>query len=198
MLDDFGGIFTGEEEVYLGGPAGNRDENDDEEDPAKSTAAAVSGSAIGGSGSGTISIAPGPLPFFQDYEIALESALSLANGEEDTTKGDKKDDDEDEGDGMFMKMYQGGIYLSAPMVILAGEESDVMIAWSMPPSEPGLASGKAQGPGLGPKRTVYIAHVSFTSMHQAASREGRKRRGASFIDQPAVTHYSVQTLHKRI
>ena len=88
---------------------------------------------------------------------------------------------------MFLKMYQGGIYLSAPMVILAGEESDVMIAWSMP-----------SGPGLGPGRTVYVARVSLTSMHQAASREGRKRRGASFIDQPIITQYSVQTLHNSI
>ena len=29
--------------------------------------------------------------------------------------------------------------------------------------------------------TVCLARVSFTSMHQAASRVGRKRRGASFI-----------------
>ena len=48
------------------------------------------------------------------------------------------------------------------------------------------------------RRKVYVARVSFTSMHQAASREGRKRRGASFIDQPIITQYSVQTLHNSI
>jgi hypothetical protein len=96
-------------------------------------------------------------------------------------KGNIDDDDDDQLD--FAKIFDGGLLVEAPLVILAGELSNVKISWSVP----------NQG-GAPNSQTVYIADASFTSMNDAVNKTRRKRRGDNFVDQPVLTDYSVQTL----
>ena len=95
---------------------------------------------------------------------------------------------EDEGDEPFSKLYDGGVYFTSPTVILAGDEEEVTVAWSMPADD--TANANAAGTG----RVVYVATAAFTSMNNAANRTGRARRGASLIDQPTLTRFHVQVL----
>ena len=93
---------------------------------------------------------------------------------------------EDEGDEPFSKLYDGGVYFASPTVILAGDEEEVTVAWSMPADDDANAAGTG--------RVVYVATAAFTSMNNAANRTGRARRGASLIDQPSLTRFHVQVL----
>ena len=119
----------------------------------------------------------GPLPFYEEYEENFQNAL-LAEDVLDI-KGDIDDDDQLD----FAKIYDGGLLIEAPLVILAGELSNVKISWSVPNSG-----------GVSDSQTVYIADASFTSMNDAVNKTRRKRRGDNFVDQPILTDFSVQTL----
>jgi hypothetical protein len=153
-MEDFGGQFSGVRDIYL-----------------------KSGDAMDAPKSEVVSLAP--LPFYEEYEENFQNALldedALGN------KGNIDDDDDDQLD--FAKIFDGGLLVEAPLVILAGELSNVKISWSIP----------NQG-GAPDSQTVYIADASFTSMNDAVNKTRRKRRGDNFVDQPVLTDFSVQTL----
>ena len=85
----------------------------------------------------------------------------------------------------FVKLYDGGLLIQAPLVILAGEETDIKVHWSVPNKV-----------GSSTARTVYIASATFTAMNDAVNKTRRKRRGDTFIDQPLLLSYTVETLKK--
>lgn len=118
-----------------------------------------------------------PLPFYEEYEENFQNALL-----DDDALGKKDDDDEDD-QLDFAKIFDGGLLVEAPLVILAGEISNVRISWSVP-----NVSGASKS------QTVYSADASFTSMNDAVNKTRRKRRGDNFVDQPVLTDFSVQTL----
>jgi hypothetical protein len=153
-MEDFGGQFSGVRDIYL-----------------------KSGDAMDAPKLEVVSLAP--LPFYEEYEENFQNALldedALGN------KGNIDDDDDDQLD--FAKIFDGGLLVEAPLVILAGELSNVKISWSIP----------NQG-GAPDSQTVYIADASFTSMNDAVNKTRRKRRGDNFVDQPVLTDFSVQTL----
>ena len=123
-----------------------------------------------------------PLSFYEDYKENLQSALKV-----DSVVGKKDDDDDDDDDDMdFVKMFDGGLLIEAPLVILAGDETDIKISWSVPTSLESPTS-----------RTVYIAEASFTAMNDVINKTRRKRRGDPFVDQPLLLDYSLQTLLKK-
>lgn len=134
-----------------------------------------SGDAMDAPKSEVISLAP--LPFYEEYEENFQNALldedALGN------KGDIDDDDQLD----FAKIFDGGLLVEAPLVILAGELSNVKISWSVP----NLG-------GAPNSQVVYIADASFTSMNDAVNKTRRKRRGDNFVDQPVLVDFSVQTL----
>jgi hypothetical protein len=153
-MDDFGGQFSGVRDIYL-----------------------KSGDATDAPKSEIISLAP--LPFYEEYEENFQNAL--LDDDAVGNKGNIDDDDDDQLD--FAKIFDGGLLVEAPLVILAGELSNVKISWSVP----------NQG-GAPNSQTVYIADASFTSMNDAVNKTRRKRRGDNFVDQPVLTDFSVQTL----
>lgn len=118
-----------------------------------------------------------PLPFYEDYLGNLQSALKLLNAVE------KKDDDDEDDDMDFVKIFDGGLLIEAPLVILAGDETDVKMSWSVPTTT-----------DLSTSRTVYIAEATFTAMNDVINKTRRKRRGDTFVDQPLLLDFSVQTL----
>ena len=120
------------------------------------------------------------LPIFEDYDESFREALSEGKVSEETS-----DDDDDEDDLDFVRMYDGGLLIEAPLVILVGEESDVRVSWSIPTTEVSAAA-----------RTVYVAEASFTAMNDALNKTRRKRKGDTFIDQPVLLDFTVQTLRK--
>lgn len=134
-----------------------------------------SGDAMDAPKSEVISLAP--LPFYEEYEENFQNALldedALGN------KGDIDDDDQLD----FAKIFDGGLLVEAPLVILAGELSNVKISWSVP-----------NHGGAPNSQVVYIADASFTSMNDAVNKTRRKRRGDNFVDQPVLVDFSVQTL----
>lgn len=123
------------------------------------------------------------LPFYEDYKENLQSALKVDNvvGKKDAAADDDDDDDMD-----FVKMFDGGLLIEAPLVILAGDETDIKISWSVPTSLE-----------LPTSRTVYIAEASFTAMNDVINKTRRKRRGDPFVDQPVLLDYSLQTLLRK-
>ena len=120
----------------------------------------------------------GALPFYEEFEENFQSALLS----DDIIKGV---DDDDEDDMEFVKLYDGGLLIQAPLVILAGEETDIKVHWSVPNKV-----------GSSTARTVYIASATFTAMNDAVNKTRRKRRGDTFIDQPLLLSYTVETLKK--
>lgn len=120
----------------------------------------------------------GALPLYEEYEESFQAAL-----QSDDIINSSDDDDEDNME--FVKLYDGGLLIQAPLVILAGEETDIKVHWSVPND---LGSSTA--------RTVYIASAMFTAMNDVVNKTRRKRRGDTFIDQPLLLNYSVETLKK--
>ena len=120
-----------------------------------------------------------PLPFYEEYIGNLQSALKVENVVEK-----KDDDDDDEDDDMdFVKIFDGGLLIEAPLVILAGDETDVKMSWSVPTTS-----------DLSTSRTVYIAEATFTAMNDVINKTRRKRRGDTFVDQPLLLDFSLQIL----
>ena len=154
---DFGGTFSGVKDIYcgLGSPASS---------PAQEAVTSIA------------------LSIFEDYDESFREALSEGKVPEETSVDD---DDDDEDDLDFVKMYDGGLLIEAPLVILVGEESDVRVSWSVPILEASAAP-----------RTVYVAEASFTAMNDALNKTRRKRRGDTFIDQPVLLDFTVETLRK--
>lgn len=154
---DFGGKFSGVKDIYRG-----------------------LGSTVDSPAQEVVSSTA--LPIFEDYDESFREALSEGKVlEEASVDGDDEDDLD------FVKTYDGGLLIEAPLVILVGEESDVRVSWSVPTLE---ASASAA------PRTVYVAEASFTAMNDALNKTRRKRRGDTFIDQPILLDFTVQTLHK--
>jgi hypothetical protein len=158
---DFGGLFSGVKDIYIGPEinTGGLEKNEE--------------------------ITLGVLPFYEDYEESLRAALASEDALK--TDDDDDDDDDDEDEMEFVKFYNGGLLINAPLVILAGEESDIKVAWSVP----------LDTETNSPSRTVYIADASFSAMNDVVNKTRRKRRGDTFVEQPIITSFSTQTLHKK-
>ena len=156
MDGDFGGLFSGVKDVFIRTPKDDTGDKIQREE-----------------------VPPGALPFFEEYEENMNAALLS-----DNILGENGTDDDDD-DLEFVKIYDGGLLVQAPLVILAGDESEVKISWSVPNSE-----------GEPTSRTIYVAEASFTAMNDVVNKTRRKRRGDPFVDQPILLNYSVQTLKR--
>ena len=154
--NDFGGEFSGVKEFFR-----------KPDSPADATRSEV--------------IPLAPLPFYEDYKENLQSALKV-----DNVVGKKDADDDDDDDMDFVKMFDGGLLIEAPLVILAGDETDIKLSWSVPTSLESPTS-----------RTVYIAEASFTAMNDVINKTRRKRRGDPFVDQPVLLDYCLQSLLRK-
>lgn len=86
----------------------------------------------------------------------------------------------DEEDPRFLKIYRGGLLIDAPLVITAGDVADIRVYWSQPVAEAG--------------NRVYKAQTSFEAMTEAAKNSGRKKKGASLVQQPILLGFSVEDL----
>eukprot|EP00596_Hydrurales_sp_CCMP1899_P002722 CAMPEP_0119044318 /NCGR_PEP_ID=MMETSP1177-20130426/30582_1 /TAXON_ID=2985 /ORGANISM="Ochromonas sp, Strain CCMP1899" /LENGTH=271 /DNA_ID=CAMNT_0007014261 /DNA_START=511 /DNA_END=1326 /DNA_ORIENTATION=+ len=105
-------------------------------------------------------------------------------------KVDKDDGGEDEDDDEFIdmdftKIYDGGLLIQAPIIILAGEEVDIKMSWSVPMENSETA------------RTLYIADASFSAMNDVLNKTRRKKGGNNLVEQPIMSKFSVQTLKKQ-
>ena len=157
MDADFGGKFSGVKEIYQNPETIINDKMKTEKVPL------------------------GTLSFYEEFEENYQDALLSEN---ENNSNDVNDDDDDDDDMEFVKVYDGGLLIIAPLVILPGEESEVKVHWSVPIE---MKSTTA--------RTVYIAESTFTAMNDVVNKTRRKRRGDNFLDQPVLVNYSVQTLH---
>jgi hypothetical protein len=131
-------------------------------------------------------VAEHKLQVYEDYQSSLENFGAPAAGDDDE-KGNETDDDDEE----FFNIYKGGIMIQAPTVIVAGEEADLSVSWSVPAAV--SADQKSGSDG----RRLYIATAAFTAMNEAAKLSGRRKKGAPLIEQPTLTKFTVETLDRQ-
>ena len=121
------------------------------------------------------------LSFYKNYERNLQHALKIRENDEEETDIESIP---------FSKMYDGGIYIETPYVIFAGDDVNIVVAWSMPSDDDSTANKDM--------RKVYVANVTFSAMENVVKLIGRTKKGGSMIDQPVVKSFTVDVLEKVI